>query len=104
MAGGVPKRDVAVGPEGMKLTLGDTTIQIVSTPGHTPGTLSYVFPVKHEGRPLMVAYSGGTLTGAFGPDGAIAGSATRQWGRQPIARRRHFDDADLFERRFELDL
>jgi metallo-beta-lactamase class B len=70
VAGGVPKRDVVVGPEGMKLTLGDTTIQIVSTPGHTPGTLSYVFPVKHEGRPLMVAYSGGTLTGAFGPDGA----------------------------------
>jgi metallo-beta-lactamase class B len=42
-AGGVPTRDVVVGPAGMKLTLGDTTIDIVSTPGHTPGTLSYVF-------------------------------------------------------------
>jgi metallo-beta-lactamase class B len=69
-AGGVPKRDVAVGPEGTKLTLGDTTIQIVATPGHTPGTLSYVFPVKDQGRSAMVAYSGGTLTGAFGSDGA----------------------------------
>jgi metallo-beta-lactamase class B len=69
-AGGVPKRDVAVGPEGTKLTLGDTTIQIVATPGHTPGTLSYVFPVKDQGRTVMVAYSGGTLTGAFGTDGA----------------------------------
>ena len=69
-AGGVPKRDVAVGPEGTKLTLGDTTIQIVATPGHTPGTLSYVFPVKDQGRTVMVAYSGGTLTGAFGADGA----------------------------------
>jgi metallo-beta-lactamase class B len=69
-AGGVPKRDVAVGPEGAKITLGDTTITIVATPGHTPGTLSYVFPVKDEGRTLMVAYSGGTLTGAFGTDGA----------------------------------
>jgi metallo-beta-lactamase class B len=68
--GGVPKRDVAVGPEGTKLTLGDTTIQIVATPGHTPGTLSYVFPVKDQGRTVMVAYSGGTLTGAFGMDGA----------------------------------
>jgi metallo-beta-lactamase class B len=29
-----------------------------------------VFPVKHEGRTVMVAYSGGTLTGAFGADGA----------------------------------
>ena len=69
-AGGVPTRDVAVGPAGMKLTLGDTTIDIVSTPGHTPGTLSYVFPVKDQGRTLMVAYSGGTLTGAFGANAA----------------------------------
>jgi len=69
-AGGVPKRDISVGPEGTKLVLGDTTIQIVATPGHTPGTLSYVFPVKDQGRTVMVAYSGGTLTGAFGTDGA----------------------------------
>ena len=69
-AGGVPKRDIAVGPEGRKLTLGDTTIEIVATPGHTPGTLSYVFPVKDQGRTVMVAYSGGTLTGAFGTDAA----------------------------------
>jgi metallo-beta-lactamase class B len=68
-AGGVPKRDVAVGPEGTKITLGDTTMTIVATPGHTPGTLSYVFPVKDQGKPIMVAYSGGTLTGAFGTNG-----------------------------------
>jgi metallo-beta-lactamase class B len=67
-AGGVPKRDVSVGPEGTKITLGDTTVTVVSTPGHTPGTLSYVFPVKDQGRTVMVAYSGGTLTGAFGAD------------------------------------
>jgi metallo-beta-lactamase class B len=65
-AGGVPTRDTTVGPEGMKLTLGDTTVNIIATPGHTPGTLSYVFPVKDQGRTVMVAYSGGTLTGAFG--------------------------------------
>ena len=67
-AGGVPKRDVTVGPEGSKITLGDTTVTIVYTPGHTPGTLSYVFPVKDGARTVMVAYSGGTLTGAFGSD------------------------------------
>ena len=70
-AGGVPKRgpgDVSVGPEGYKLTLGDTTVNIVFTPGHTVGTLSYVFPVKDNGKTVMVAYSGGTLTGAFGTD------------------------------------
>jgi metallo-beta-lactamase class B len=53
----------------MKLTLGDTTIDIIATPGHTPGTLSYVFPVKDQGKTVMVAYSGGTLTGAFGTNG-----------------------------------
>ena len=58
--GGVPKRDVAVGPEGVKLTLGDTNVDVVATPGHTPGTLSYFFPVKDAGRTLTVAYSGGT--------------------------------------------
>jgi metallo-beta-lactamase class B len=72
-AGGVPTRgagDVTVGPEGTKITLGDTTVTIVATPGHTPGTLSYVFPVKDQGKTVMVAYSGGTLTGGFGTDGA----------------------------------
>jgi metallo-beta-lactamase class B len=69
-AGGVPTRDVSVGPDGLKLKLGDTTVDIVFTPGHSPGTLSYVFPVIDQGRTLMVAYSGGTLTGAFGTDTA----------------------------------
>jgi metallo-beta-lactamase class B len=59
-AGGVPKRDVSVGPEGMKLALGGTTVDIIATPGHSPGTLSYIFPVKDGGRTLTVAYSGGT--------------------------------------------
>ena len=68
-AGGVPTRDVVVPATGMKLALGDTTIEIVPTPGHTAGTLSYVFPVKDQGRTVTVAYSGGTLTGAFGANG-----------------------------------
>ncbi len=58
--GGVPKRDIAVGREGLKLTLGDTIVDVVATPGHTPGTLSYFFPVKDARRTLIVAYSGGT--------------------------------------------
>lgn len=69
-AGGIPTKGISVGPQGHKLTLGDTTIDIVFTPGHTDGTLSYVFPVKDGGRTIQVAYSGGTLTGAFGTNGA----------------------------------
>jgi metallo-beta-lactamase class B len=54
-----PKRDV-VATDGMKITLGDTTVTVWLTPGHTPGTLSYSFTVLDRGRPVQVAYSGGT--------------------------------------------
>lgn len=54
-----PKRDI-VATDGMKITLGDTTVTIWLTPGHTPGTLSYTFTVLDRGRSLNVAYSGGT--------------------------------------------
>jgi metallo-beta-lactamase class B len=40
-----PKRDVEA-TDGQKLTLGDTTVTLYITPGHTPGTISTVFPVK----------------------------------------------------------
>jgi metallo-beta-lactamase class B len=56
---GKPKRDI-VADDGQKITLGDTAVTIVTTPGHTPGTLSMIFTVKDKGRPLTVAYSGGT--------------------------------------------
>ncbi len=57
--GGKPKRDT-VGTDGMKLSVGDASVQIVTTPGHTAGTLSFLFEVKDNGRPLRVAYVGGT--------------------------------------------
>jgi metallo-beta-lactamase class B len=57
--GGVPKRDI-IGTDGQKITLGDTSVALVTTPGHTFGTQSMIFTVKDRGRPLTVAYSGGT--------------------------------------------
>jgi metallo-beta-lactamase class B len=54
-----PKRDI-VATDGMKITLGGTTVNVWHTPGHTPGTLSYTFTVSARGRPFNVAYSGGT--------------------------------------------
>jgi metallo-beta-lactamase class B len=54
-----PKRDI-VATDGMKITLGEATVTIWHTPGHTPGTLSYTFTVLDRGKPLNVAYSGGT--------------------------------------------
>src|SRR5579863_3842253 len=53
-----PKRDVEA-TDGQKLTLGDTTLTLYITPGHTPGTISTVFPVKDNGTPHLVALWGG---------------------------------------------
>lgn len=43
-----------------KITLGDTTVTIVSTPGHTPGGISMIFPVKENGFTYMAGIWGGT--------------------------------------------
>jgi metallo-beta-lactamase class B len=53
-----PKRDLEA-TDGQKLTLGDTTVTIYILPGHTPGTLSVVFPVKDKGTPHIAALWGG---------------------------------------------
>jgi len=88
--------------------------------GHD-SVVRYAFRSYDELRSMPRA--AGDYASAFGPDGLIAGSerlerflfwpmgivssgAMRQWGRHATAfvGRRHFDDAELFERRFELDL
>jgi len=53
-----PKRDVEA-TDGQKFTLGDTTLTLYITPGHTPGTISTVFPVKDNGTPHIAALWGG---------------------------------------------
>ena len=45
--------------DGQKLTLGNTTLTLYITPGHTPGTISTVFPVKDNGTPHLAALWGG---------------------------------------------
>ena len=56
---GKPTRDI-VAKDGDKITLGDTSVTLVSTPGHTYDTYSFIFQVKDKGKPLTVAYNGGT--------------------------------------------
>ena len=46
--------------DGQRLTLGDTTITIYLTPGHTGGTLSFLVPVKDHGIPHLAMEWGGT--------------------------------------------
>ena len=57
--GGKPKHDVT-GDDGMTISVGDASLRIVTMPGHTPGTLSYLFEIRDHGKPLRVAYVGGT--------------------------------------------
>jgi metallo-beta-lactamase class B len=54
-----PKRDL-VASDGQKLTLGDTTLTLYLTPGHTLGTISTLIPVKDGGTPHIAAEWGGT--------------------------------------------
>lgn len=54
-----PKRDMAV-KDGDTLKLGDTTVRFMVTPGHTLGTISPVFDVRHEGQAHKVMIWGGT--------------------------------------------
>lgn len=54
-----PRRDI-VATDGMKITLGESTVTIWFTPGHTDGTTSFTFQVLDRGKPLNVVYSGGT--------------------------------------------
>jgi metallo-beta-lactamase class B len=42
------------------VTLGDTTVTIYITPGHTAGTLSVLVPVKDHGQPHLAMEWGGT--------------------------------------------
>jgi metallo-beta-lactamase class B len=74
-----PKRDM-VATDGMTLTLGDTTITLYLTPGHTDGTISTIFPVRDGRQRHVVATWGGTLFN-FGPIrprlAAYASSAVR---------------------------
>jgi metallo-beta-lactamase class B len=75
----LPKRDMIV-TDGQKLTLGDTTITMYLTPGHTDGTVSTFIPVRDGARRHLAFLWGGTLFN-FGPDRtrftAYAASAAR---------------------------
>lgn len=45
--------------DGDAITLGDKTIDVYATPGHTPGGLSYIFPVTENRETHMAALWGG---------------------------------------------
>ena len=59
LTGAKPTRDMVV-TDGQRLTLGDTSVTLYITPGHTPGTISVLLPVRDNGVSHLAALWGGT--------------------------------------------
>jgi metallo-beta-lactamase class B len=57
-AAAIPKHDADI-VDGQKITLGDLTVTPVAVPGHTPGSMAFIFPVKDRGGAHIAALFGG---------------------------------------------
>ena len=68
-----PKRDI-VAVEGQAITVGDVAFTPVMIPGHTPGSMGVVFPVK-DGRATRIA---GLFGGSILTPGRISDDGLRQ--------------------------
>ncbi len=56
----IPKHDLEV-TDGQVLTVGDTSVTLYLTPGHTPGTVSAIIPALDRGKPYKLALFGSVL-------------------------------------------
>jgi metallo-beta-lactamase class B len=100
--GGTPKRQRS-GDDGMVISVGDASVKILTMPGHTAGTLSYLFEVRDNGKPMRVAYVGGTAINMRGTpeyyEGYIAsskkvGDAAAEYGATVLlSNHNEFDNA-----------
>jgi hypothetical protein len=60
-AGGAkPAKDLVLA-EGQPFKFGDLTITLVAIPGHTPGSLAFIFPVTDKGKTRIAGLFGGTV-------------------------------------------
>lgn len=64
----IPHKDRGIS-DGDTLTLGETTVRFVATPGHTPGTISSLIPVRDGDNEHLAAYWGGPSMSFLDPDG-----------------------------------
>jgi metallo-beta-lactamase class B len=55
-----PNRDLVL-VEGQPVSLGGTTVTPIAIPGHTPGSLAFIFPVKEGQRTYTAGLFGGTI-------------------------------------------
>jgi len=69
-----PKRDV-VAVEGQPITVGDVAFTPVMIPGHTPGSMGVIFPVKDSGTTRIAGLFGGSIL----TPGRISDAGLRQY-------------------------
>ena len=68
----LPKHDQAL-VEGQSVVLGDFKLTPYAVPGHTPGSMGFIFPVKDKGKVHMAAmYAGTILTPGIVSDEGLA--------------------------------
>jgi metallo-beta-lactamase class B len=82
----IPKKDTVV-KDGQTLTLGDTTITMYLTPGHTLGTVSLMIPAKEKGATHMAAFWGGTTVTTTSPHDNLVAYASSARRMQDVAAR-----------------
>lgn len=63
-APGSPKRDLVLA-DGEPIRLGNVTVTPVLIPGHTPGSLAFLFPVTDGGTSHMAGLFGGAMLSSF---------------------------------------
>ena len=56
----LPKHDQVIA-DGQPIVVGDFKLLPVPIPGHTPGSMGFIFPVKDDGKTRMAALYGGTV-------------------------------------------
>jgi metallo-beta-lactamase class B len=64
--GPAPRHDQII-KDGDTVTLGDESIKMYISPGHTPASLSMLIPVKDHGTPRLIAYIGGITSRGLSP-------------------------------------
>lgn len=61
-----PHREIVL-VEGQPVRFSDFSVTPVLTPGHTPGSMGFIFPVKDNGKTYTAAMFGGTMLTATRP-------------------------------------
>jgi metallo-beta-lactamase class B len=86
-----PKRDRVV-REGDTITLGEESIKVYITPGHSPGAMTMLIPVKDKGKPRLLAYFAGIANPMVGtPPGDYEGYEKSYARLEPILREAKVD-------------